>query len=95
MSQLEGLGFSPNFISGFRSGGTYVPLMSISGYLGVGGNNLQDTRVAAVWEFGGDYTKIVGRHTFKSGREFRQQQYRLTDLWRGYRVRFRRDLESA
>ncbi|MGA8594003.1 MAG: carboxypeptidase regulatory-like domain-containing protein [Bryobacteraceae bacterium] len=70
VSQLEGLGFSPNFISSFRSGGTYVPLISISGYPGVGGNNLQDTRVAAVWEFGGDYTKIVGRHTFKAGANF-------------------------
>jgi Carboxypeptidase regulatory-like domain/TonB dependent receptor len=70
VSQLEGLGFASNFISAFRSGGSYIPLLSVDGYLGTGGNNLQDTRIADVWEFGGDFTKIWGRHTFKAGANF-------------------------
>ncbi|HEX4168214.1 MAG TPA: carboxypeptidase-like regulatory domain-containing protein, partial [Bryobacteraceae bacterium] len=70
-SNLEKLGFSPNFISGFQGGqGPFVPLIGISGYAGTGGNNVQDTRIADIWEFGGDFTRIVGRHTFKAGANF-------------------------
>jgi outer membrane receptor protein involved in Fe transport len=68
-TQLEQLGFSPNYIGSFQGGqGPFIPLIGISGgYVSTGGNNLQDTRMADVWEFGADYTKIYGRHTFKFG----------------------------
>jgi hypothetical protein len=70
-TQLEQTGFSPNFIGGFQGGqGPFVPLIGISGYLSTGGNNVQDTRIADIWEFGGDFTKIHGRHTFKFGANF-------------------------
>jgi len=71
VDQLEQLGFSPNFVGGFRGGnGPYIPLIAISGYIGTGGNNLQDTRIADIYEFGGDFTKIYNRHTFKVGANF-------------------------
>jgi len=38
--------------------------------LSTGGNNVQDTRIANVWEFGADFTKIMGRHTIKAGANF-------------------------
>lgn len=70
-AQLEQAGFSPNFIGNFQGGqGPFVPLISIPSYLGTGGNNVQDTRIADIWEFGGDFTKIQGRHTFKFGVDF-------------------------
>ncbi len=70
-AQLAALGFSPNFNSGFQGGqGPFVPLIAIAGYAGTGGNNVQDTRIADIWEFGGDFTKVVGRHTFKAGANF-------------------------
>jgi len=70
-TQLEQAGFSSNFIGGFQGGkGPFVPLISIPGYLGTGGNNVQDTRIADVWEFGGDFTKTHDRHTFKFGANF-------------------------
>jgi len=67
-TQLEQLGFSPNFIGNFQGGqGPFVPLINISGYLGTGGNNVQDTRTADIWEFGGDMTLVRGKHTFRFG----------------------------
>ncbi|HSU31461.1 MAG TPA: TonB-dependent receptor [Bryobacteraceae bacterium] len=70
-TQLEQLGFSPNYIGGFQGGqGPFVPLVSISGYVSTGGNNVQDTRIADIWEFGGDFTKIAGRHNLKIGANF-------------------------
>jgi outer membrane receptor protein involved in Fe transport len=66
--QLEQLGFSPNFVGGFQGGnGPFVPLISIPGYLGTGGNNVQDTRIADIWSFGADTTLIRGRHTIRFG----------------------------
>lgn len=70
-SQLEQAGFSSNFIGGFQGGqGPFVPLLSIPGYVSTGGNNVQDTRIADNWEFGGDFTKIIGRHNLKMGASF-------------------------
>jgi hypothetical protein len=71
ISQLEQLGYSSNFLGGFQGGaGPFVPLVGISGYVSTGGNNVQDTEIADTWEFGGDFTKIVGKHSFKAGASF-------------------------
>ena len=70
-AQLEQLGFSSNFIGAFSGGaGPFVPIVGITGYVTTGGNNVQDTRLADIWEFGADYTKIAGRHTIKAGANF-------------------------
>jgi hypothetical protein len=68
---LESAGFASNFVGAFQGGnGPFVPLISINGYLGTGGNNVQDTKIADTVQFGGDFTKILGRHTFKLGADF-------------------------
>ncbi|MGH9584905.1 MAG: TonB-dependent receptor, partial [Bryobacteraceae bacterium] len=67
VKQLEQVGFSPNFISNFEGGyGPFLPSMGISGYVSAG-ETIQDTRIADIWQGGGDFTKILGRHTLKLG----------------------------
>jgi len=70
--QLISLGFSRNFIGNFRAGqGPFPPLLQMDGYGGPGGgNNVQNTRISDIWEFGGDFTKVRGRHTLKFGANF-------------------------
>lgn len=67
ISTLESLGYSPNFIGNFGGGyGPFIPSQGISGYVSAGGQ-VQSTRIADTWEFGGDFTKIYNAHTFKFG----------------------------
>ncbi len=67
-SQLVSAGVNPKFLTGFLSDpGTLIPTISISGYTSTSGNNLQNTQLANTYEAGGDFSKIVGRHTFKAG----------------------------
>jgi len=67
-ASLLQLGLSSNFASNFQGGvGPYVPGMGASGYLGGSGQTAQNTRYADNWTFGGNYTKIMGRHTLKMG----------------------------
>src|ERR1700733_5822018 len=69
-NDLIASGFAPSFVSDYRGGaGPYIPTVGISGYAS-GGQHIQDTRISDTWEFGGDFTKIVGRHTLKMGAEF-------------------------
>jgi len=71
VTQLQQLGFSSNFVGGFQGGyGPFIPTVGISGYVGPSGSNVQDTRIADTWEFGGDFTKILNRHTIKLGGKF-------------------------
>lgn len=44
-----------------------VPGMDIGAYEGVGYNQRQDTSLADVWEYGGSFTKVLGRHILKAG----------------------------
>jgi hypothetical protein len=69
-SNLITSGFAPSFISDYRGGtGPYIPTVGISGYAGAG-QHVQDTLLTDTWEFGGDFTKIIGRHSIKMGAEF-------------------------
>ena len=70
-NQLIQLGVSSNFVSNFQGGkGPFVPGMGVSGYLGGAQQSVQDTRYADSWVFGGNFTKIIGRHTLKMGADF-------------------------
>lgn len=70
-SSLITAGVSANFISNFQGGiGPYVPGMGASGYVGGSGQSAQDTEYANNWTFGGSFTKISGKHTFKMGATF-------------------------
>jgi hypothetical protein len=69
-NDLIASGFAPSFISDYRGGaGPYIPTVGISGYAS-SGQHIQDTRISDTWEFGGDFTKLVGRHTIKMGAQF-------------------------
>src|SRR5260370_28385126 len=70
------VGFSPNFAGGFRSGVSMIPQVVIQGYIGNpnpsahGAAQVDDTHVSDIWEYGGDFTKTIGRHTLKAGANF-------------------------
>ncbi len=70
-SGLIGLGLSSNFASNYQGGqGPFTPSFGVSSYLGGAGESRQDTRYADDWAFGGNFTKIIGRHTLKMGANF-------------------------
>jgi hypothetical protein len=70
------VGFSPNFAGNFRGGVSMIPEIVIQGYIGNpnpsahGAAQVDDTRVSDIWEYGGDLTKTIGRHTIKVGANF-------------------------
>ena len=70
------VGFSPNFAGNFRGGVSMIPQIVIQGYIGNsnpsahGAAQVDDTHVSNIWEYGGDFTKTIGRHTFKAGANF-------------------------
>jgi len=66
LSQLNGLGESTTFET--LNGKQYAPMLSsIAGYLSWPNSALQGTTLANVWQFGGTFSKIVGKHTIKFG----------------------------
>ena len=68
LSQLKTLGMSPYFMT--LNNTVYAPQYSASGYVGLTGSQLQATGLGDDWEFGGSFTKILGRHTIKVGADF-------------------------
>jgi hypothetical protein len=66
LSQLNGLGMNTTFET--LNGKQYAPMMSsISGYLAWPNSALQGTTLANVWQFGGNFSRIIGKHTIKFG----------------------------
>ena len=68
ISQLKTLGMSPYFMT--LQNTAYAPQYSASGYVGLTGSQLQSSGLGDDWEFGGSFTKILGRHTIKVGADF-------------------------
>jgi len=65
---LINAGFSPKFMSSFNSfSGSVIPIIAISGYASTNGYNGQTEQLANTYEFGGDFTKVLNRHTIKVG----------------------------
>jgi outer membrane receptor protein involved in Fe transport len=68
--------FNPNFAGGFKSGISMIPEVYIQGYIGTsnpsahGAAQIDDTHASNIWEYGGDFVKTIGRHTFKAGADF-------------------------
>ena len=68
--------FNQNFAGGFKGGVTMIPEVVIQNYIGNpnpsahGAAQTDNTHVSDIWEFGGDFTKTIGRHTFKAGANF-------------------------
>jgi len=68
ISQLKTLGMSPYFMT--LNNTVYAPQYTADGYVGLSGSQLQSTGLADDWQFGGSFTKILGRHTIKAGADF-------------------------
>jgi outer membrane receptor protein involved in Fe transport len=68
--------FNQNFAGGFKGGVTMIPEVVIQNYIGNpnpsahGAAQTDNTHVSDIWEYGGDFTKTIGRHTFKAGANF-------------------------
>jgi Carboxypeptidase regulatory-like domain len=69
--------FSPNFAGNFKNGISMIPEVVIKdGYLGNpdpsahGAAQIDDTKVSNIWEWGGEFTKVIGHHTFRAGADF-------------------------
>ncbi len=70
-NQLATLGMATNLIGGFAGQkGLLVPGMGVTGYLGGDQQSVQNTRYADDWTFGGNFTKILSKHTIKAGATF-------------------------
>ncbi len=66
LSALNGLGMNTTFET--LNGKQYAPMVnSISGYLSWPNSALQGTSLANVYQYGGNFTKIIGKHTLKVG----------------------------
>jgi hypothetical protein len=70
------VGFSANFAGNFRGGVVMIPNVVIQNYIGNpnpaahGAAQVDNTNASNIWEYGGDFTKTIGRHTFKAGANF-------------------------
>ncbi len=73
IGQLKTLGMSPYFMT--LNNTVYAPQYSASGYVGLTGSQLQSTGLGDVWQFGGAFTKILGRHTIKVGADFNTNNF--------------------
>ncbi len=65
ISQLRTLGLAPAMLT--NAGYTYAPSISVSGYVSTPYSYLQDTGLADVFQYGGTFAKITGKHTLKFG----------------------------
>ena len=75
IATLQKDGVSPTFLN--TGAGIRAPGLSIGNYEGVGWWQRQNTSLADVWEYGGNYTKILGRHILKAGGSIRDQRLLL------------------
>jgi len=65
---LSNAGFSPKFISSFTAfPGSVIPSIVIDGYASTNSYNGQTEQLANTYEFGGNFTKVLNRHTIKFG----------------------------
>ena len=68
LSKLQSLGMSSYFMT--LNSTVYAPQYTADGYVGLSGSQLQASGLADDWQFGGSFTKILGRHTIKAGADF-------------------------
>jgi hypothetical protein len=67
-TQLVSAGFGSGFLTGFKYGpSTQIPGITISGYSSFVGTGYMVNQFANTNEFGGSFSKIIGRHTLKIG----------------------------
>src|SRR6266853_1151856 len=76
LAALINAGFSPKFISNFIAfPGSVIPVIAINGYASTSSYNGQTEQLANTYEFGGDLTKVLNRHTIKVGYSYSIQNF--------------------
>lgn len=73
IAQLQKLGMSTYFMT--LANKTYPPQYSASGYVGLTGSQLQASGLGDDWQFGGSFSKIIGRHTIKAGADIETNNF--------------------
>ena len=81
LSQLQTLGMSKFWM--VLNNTEYAPQWSPDGYLGLNGSQLQETGLADNWQFGGSFSKIIGKHTIKAGADFQTNNFRSPIAYSG------------
>jgi len=71
VQSLISSGFSSSFIGNLLPPvDQTIPAITITGYLGTGGNTYQNPSVSDTYEYGAALTKIIGKHSLKAGVNF-------------------------
>ena len=73
LSQLQQAGMSTYFMT--LNNTVYSPQYTADSYIGLGGSQLQGSGLGDDWQFGGSFSKIVGRHTIKAGADFETNNF--------------------
>ncbi len=73
LGKLQSLGMSKYFMT--LNNTTYAPQYTADGYVGLSGSQLQASGLGDDWQFGGSFTKILGRHTIKVGADFETNNF--------------------
>jgi hypothetical protein len=73
LSQLKQAGVSQYWMT--LDNKLYSPQYTAGGYIGFGGSQLQGSGLADIWQFGGSFSKIIGRHTIKAGADFQTNNF--------------------
>ncbi|MBV9268222.1 MAG: carboxypeptidase regulatory-like domain-containing protein, partial [Acidobacteriaceae bacterium] len=73
MSQLSSAGMAAAMLN--NAGYSYAPSIGVSGYVSTPNSFLQDTGLADVFQYGGNFTKIIGTHTLKLGVDFETNNF--------------------
>ncbi len=74
LGQLQTLGMSKAWMT--LNNKLYAPQWSADNYFSLSGSQLQQTGLADNWQFGGAFTKILGKHTIKAGFDFQSNNFR-------------------
>jgi hypothetical protein len=74
LSQLQTLGMSTSWMT--LNNKLYAPQWTADNYLSLSGSQLQQTGLADNWQWGGAFTKIIGKHTIKGGGDFQSNNFR-------------------
>jgi len=74
LSKINDLGMNTTFET--LNGKQYAPMInSITGYLSWPNSALQGTEMADVWQWGGTFSKILGKHTVKVGADIQTNNF--------------------
>ena len=72
-SQLQQAGMPTYFLT--LNNTTYAPQYTADNYIGLSGSQLQGSGLGDVWQFGGSFSKIIGKHTIKAGADFETNNF--------------------